>query len=30
MIDLDLTKYGFDDPNVNTYHVTILIELDPL
>ena len=30
MIDLDLTKYGLDDPNANTYHVTILIELDPL
>ena len=30
MINLDLTKYGLDDPNANTYHVTILIELDPL
>ena len=30
LIDLDLTKYGLDDPNANTYHVTILIELDPL
>ena len=30
MIDLDLTKYGLDDPNANTYHVTFLIELDPL
>ena len=30
MIDLDLTKYGFDDPNVNTYLITFLIELDPL
>ena len=30
LIDLDLTKYGIDDPNATTYHVTILIELDPL
>ena len=30
LIDLDLTKYGLDDPNATTYHVTILIELDPL
>ena len=30
LINLDLTKYGLDDPNANTYHVTILIELDPL
>ena len=30
IIDLDLTKYGIDDPNANTYHVTFLIELDPL
>ena len=30
IIDLDLTKYGLDDPNANTYHVTFLIELDPL
>ena len=29
-IDLDLIKYGIDDPNANTYHVTFLIELDPL
>ena len=30
LIDLDLTKYGLDDPDITTYHVTFLIELDPL
>ena len=30
LIDLDLTKYGLDDPDVTTYHITFLIELDPL
>ena len=30
LIDLDLSKYGLDDPNATTYHVTMLIELDPL
>ena len=30
LIDLDLTKYGLDDPNANTYLITFLIELDPL
>ena len=30
LIDLDLTNYGLDNPNVNTYLITFLIELDPL
>ena len=30
LIDLDLSKYGLDDPNATTYLATILIELDPL
>ena len=30
LIDLDLTKYGLDDPNATTFLATILIELDPL